>query len=52
MPSHWAIVALLMGVMSDRKLDFKDALSEIKTVVRGNVAKGRFGDSKQTDLPM
>lgn len=54
-PSHWAIVALLMGVMSEHKLDFKEALNgiEIKpNKVMGNAAKGRFGGSKQTDLPM
>lgn len=55
MPSHWAIVALLMGVMSDRKLDFKEVLGLIKIApnkVRGNAAKGRFGGSKRTDLSM
>lgn len=54
-PSHWAIVALLMGVMSDPKLDFKEALSGIEiepNKVRGSAAKGRFGGDKQTDLPM
>ncbi len=52
---HWAVVALLMGVMADHKLDFKEALSGIEIEpnrVRGNAAKGRFGGSKQTDLPM
>ena len=52
-PAHWAVVALLMGVMADNKLDFKEALSGIEIEpnrVRGNAAKGRFGGSKQTDL--
>lgn len=54
-PAHWAVVVLLMGVMADHKLDFKDALSGIEIEpkkVRGTAAKGRFGGSKQTDLPM
>lgn len=54
-PSHWAIVALLMGHMSDHKLDFKEAFNGIEiepNKVRGTAAKGRFGGSKQNDLPM
>lgn len=52
-PTHWAIVALLMGVMADNKLDFKEALGGIEiepNKARGTAAKGRFGGSKQTDL--
>lgn len=54
-PSHWAIVALLMGEMADNGLDFKEALSRIEispNKVRGAAAKGRFGGSKQADLQM
>lgn len=54
-PSHWAIVALLMGVLADNKIEFKDALNGIEiepNKVRGNAAKGRFGGSKQADLPI
>lgn len=54
-PSHWAIVALLMGVLADNKIEFKDALSGIEiepNKVRGNAAKGRFGGSRQSDLPL
>lgn len=54
-PSHWAIVALLMGVLADNKIDFKEALSEIEiepNKVRGTAAKGRWGGSKQNDLPI
>lgn len=53
-PAHWAIVALLMGVMADHKLDFKAALSGIEIEAkkaRGTAAKGRFGGSRQADLP-
>lgn len=52
-PSHWAIVAVLMGLMADNKLDFKEALGSLEITpnkVRGGAAKGRFGGSKQTDL--
>lgn len=52
-PDHWAIVAMLMGVMADNGLDFKEPLSRIEIdqkKVRGNAAKGRFGGSKQIDL--
>lgn len=41
LPSYWAIVALLIGVMSDPKLDFKEALGEIEiepNKVRGTAA--------------
>lgn len=54
-PSHWAIVALLMGVLADNKIDFEGALTSIEiepNKVRGNAAKGRFGGSKQADLPI
>jgi hypothetical protein len=54
-PSHWAIVSLLMGEMADNGLDFKKSLNGIEiepNKVRGSAAKGRFGGSKQTDLPM
>lgn len=53
-PAHWAIVALLMGVMADHRLDFKAALSGIEIEAkktRGAAAKGRFGGSRQADLP-
>lgn len=52
-PSHWAIVALLMGEMADNGLDFKEALDGIEiepNKVRGSAAKGQFGGSKQTSL--
>jgi hypothetical protein len=54
-PSHWAIVALLMGVLADNKIEFKDALNGIEiepNKVRGTAAKGRWGGSKQNDLPI
>jgi len=54
-PAHWAVVALLMGLMADKGLDFKEAISEIDiepNKVRGNAVKGRFGGSKQIDLQL
>lgn len=54
-PTHWAIVALLMGEMADNGLDFKEALGGIEiepNKVRGSAAKGRFGGSKQTSLQL
>lgn len=52
-PTHWAIVASLMGEMANHKLDFREVLSQIDiepNKVRGSAAKGRFGGSKQIDL--
>jgi hypothetical protein len=54
-PTHWAIVALLMGVMADHKLDFKEALNRIEiepNKVRGSAAIGRFGWNKQTGVQL
>ena len=54
-PAHWAVAALLMGLMADKGLDFKEALSGIEiqpNKMRGNAAKGRFGGSKQIDLQL
>ena len=54
-PSHWAIVAVLMGEMADNGLDFKKALGKIEiepNKVRGAAAKGRFGGDKQADIPL
>lgn len=52
-PSHWAIVAVLMGELVSNGKDIKDLLSKINiepNKVRGSAAKGRWGGSKQTDL--
>ena len=54
-PAHWAIVVLLMGVMAEHKLDFKDALIGIEIEAkkaRGRAAKGRFGGSRQAEFPV
>ncbi len=52
-PAHWAIVAVLMGEMAERKIDFKRILETLDISpkkVRGNAAKGKFGGSRQLDL--
>ncbi len=54
-PAHWAIVALLMGELVANDLEFKHLLDKVKiqpNKVRGGAAKGRWGGSKQTDLPL
>jgi hypothetical protein len=54
-PVHWAIVALLMGELAGNELEFQHLIKkmEIKpNKVRGAAAKGRWGGSKQNDLPM
>lgn len=52
-PSHWAIVVVLMGEMAENKLDYRKALRRIEispNKVRGSAVKGRFGNSKQAEL--
>lgn len=54
-PAHWAIVAVLMGEMAERKIDFKGVLETIDISpkkVRGRAAKGKFGGSRQLDFLM
>lgn len=53
-PEHWAIVALLMGELTANDLEFQHLLLKIDIEpkkVRGGAAKGRWGGSKQLDLP-
>jgi len=54
-PSHLAVIAALLGAMAEQKVDFRSILDNIEIEPkkpRGSAAKGRFGGSKQTDLPM
>lgn len=54
-PSHLAVIAALLGAMADKKVDFRFVLDGIEIEPkrpRGAAAKGRFGGSKQTNLPM
>lgn len=52
-PSHWAIVVVLMGEMAENKIDFREALRRLEispNKVRGSAVKGRFGIGKQAEL--
>ena len=54
-PAHWAIVALLMGEMAGNGLEFQHLIKKMDiepNKVRGSAAKGRWGGSKQDDLPI
>jgi hypothetical protein len=54
-PAHWAIVALLMGELAGNDLEFRHLIEKIEikpNKVRGAAAIGRWGGSKQTDLPI
>lgn len=54
-PSHWAIAAVLMGEIVSNNIDLKNLLSNVSiepNKVRGAAAKGRWGGSKQSDLPI
>lgn len=54
-PDHWAIVAMLMGELSGNDLEFHHLLRKMDiepNKVRGAAAKGRWGGSKQSDLPI
>lgn len=52
-PSHLAVIAVLLGEMAEQQIDFRTVLSGIDIAPkkpRGAGAKGRFGGSKQSDL--
>lgn len=54
-PAHWAIVALLMGILADNKLDFRTAMHGIDiepNKARGSAGKGRFGADRQAELEL
>lgn len=54
-PPHLAIIAALMGDMAESGLDFRVTLSRIQfdaSKPRGGATKGRFGGSRQSDLPL
>lgn len=54
-PSHLAVISTLLGEMAERKIDFRAVLAGIEIAPkkpRGGAAIGRFGGSKQVDLPM
>lgn len=52
-PSHWAITAMLMGLLAEHQIEFKDHLKSIDVEpnkVRGGAAIGKFGGEKQIGL--
>lgn len=54
-PSHLAVMVVLMGEMAENHLDFRLPLSRIQLEAnkpRGSGAKGRFGGSKQLALEL
>ncbi|MGY6162935.1 XRE family transcriptional regulator [Paraburkholderia strydomiana] len=53
-PSHLAVIVVLMAELADQQLDFRAPLARIgveRKRVRGSAAVGRFGGSKQLNLP-
>jgi hypothetical protein len=54
-PVHWAIVAMLMGELVGNELEFQNLLRKMvikPNKVRGAAAKGRWGGSKESNLPI
>jgi hypothetical protein len=52
-PSHLAVIAVLLGEMAERQIDFRGALSKIDITPkkpRGAGVYGKFGGDKQEDL--
>lgn len=52
-PSHWAITAVLIAEMQERKIDFREILSRIEIEPkkpRGGGKHGRFGGDPQRNL--
>lgn len=54
-PSHLAIIILLMAEMAENGIKFQEVISRINITphkIRGSAAKGRFGGNKQMDLEL
>ena len=52
-PSHLAVIAVLLGTMADHHIDFQTALEALELrpkKPRGGSAPGRFGGAPQTDM--
>jgi len=52
-PSHWAVTAVLIAEMAERKINFQEILSKIEIEPkkpRGAGKHGKFGGDKQDDL--
>ncbi len=50
--SHLAVIAALLGEMAERKIDYRDVLSQIEILPKKprGAGIGKFGGNKQTDL--
>ena len=54
-PSHWAVIAVLLGEMAERQINFREILSKIEIEPkkpRGAGIRGKFGGDKQNDLDL
>ena len=54
-PSHLAIIAVLIAEMAEKKMDYRSVLKEIEIAPkkpRGAGTGGRFGGDKQSDLEL
>lgn len=54
-PSHWAVIAVLLGEMAERQIDFREILAKIDIEPkkpRGAGQHGKFGGDKQNDLDL
>lgn len=54
-PSHLAVIAVLLGEMADQGIDFRRVLARISISPkkpRGNGRRGRFGGNPQRDLDL
>lgn len=54
-PSHLAIIAVLLAEMSNQRLDFRKALAKVRPPLkkpRGGAQPGRFGNDRQTAMDL
>lgn len=54
-PSHLAIIAVLIAEMAEKKMDYRSVLKKIEIAPkkpRGAGTGGRFGGNKQSDLDL
>ena len=54
-PSHLAVISVLLGEMADQKIDYRRVLSQIEISPkkpRGAGGIGKFGGDKQSDLDL
>lgn len=52
-PSHLAIIAVLIAEMSNQRVDFRKALQKVEPVAkkpRGGAQPGRFGNDRQVAM--